>query len=87
MMADILSAEDDKQEGDELIHPVMSRGQRIAVQPSLHDIRAHAQQELQRLSLELKAARSQVPYPVQVSTALEQLAAVADQRMKMGEDH
>jgi nicotinate phosphoribosyltransferase len=87
MMADILSTEEDKQEGDELIHPVMSGGRRIAVQPSLHDVRAHVRQELERLPLDLKAARSQAPYPVQVSTALERLAAVADQRMEKVADH
>jgi nicotinate phosphoribosyltransferase len=80
MMADILSTEEEKHEGATLIHPVMSSGQRIASQPSLHDIRAHARHELERLPPELRATKRVVPYPVQVSTALEQLAAVADWR-------
>jgi nicotinate phosphoribosyltransferase len=85
MMADVLSVEHDKQEGEPLIHPVMARGERIASQALLHDIRAHARQELERLPLELREAKSQVPYPVQISTALEQLAAAADWRMRLAE--
>jgi nicotinate phosphoribosyltransferase len=85
MMADILSTEEEKHEGTTLIHPVMSSGQRIASQPSLHDIRAHARHELERLPPELRATKRVVPYPVQVSTALEQLAAVADWRVSLPE--
>jgi nicotinate phosphoribosyltransferase len=82
MMADVLSAEGDFREGETLIHPVMEGGQRIGSQPSLHDIRAHARHELERLPTELRAVSSLVPYPVEVSASLEQLAAVADSRMR-----
>jgi len=85
MMGDVLSVEDDKQGGEPQIHPVMASGQRIASQASLHDIRAHARRELERLPLELHKTKSQVPYPVQISTALEQLAAVADRRVSLAE--
>ena len=85
MIADTLSTEDDRQDGEPLIRPVMAAGRRLAGQPSLHDIRAHARLSLQRLPAELRTFRSLVPYPVQVSTRLEQLAAVADWRMSLPE--
>ncbi|WP_024507317.1 nicotinate phosphoribosyltransferase [Bradyrhizobium sp. ARR65] len=85
MVADMLSTEEHKQEGEPLIRPVMARGRRIAAQPSLEDIRAHARRGLERLPAELRGFRPLVSYQVQVSTALEQLAAVADWRMSLPE--
>lgn len=85
MMADVLSAEGDVHEGETLIHPVMEGGQRIGPQPSLHDIRAHARHELERLPAELREISALVPYPVQVSASLEQLAVMADKRMGLPE--
>jgi nicotinate phosphoribosyltransferase len=85
LMADILSTEEDALEGEKLIHPVMEGGRRIGPQPSLHDIRAHARHELERLPAELKEISPLVLYPVQVSVSLEQLAAVADERMGLPE--
>ena len=80
LMADTLSVEGDVHDGEPLIHPVMTSGRRIGPKPSLHDIRAHARHELGRLPAELKEISPLVPYPVQVSASLEQLAAVTDQR-------
>jgi len=80
MMADTLSVEGDVHDGEPLIHPVMTSGRRIGPKPSLHDIRAHARHELGRLPAELKEISPLIPYPVQVSASLEQLAAVTDQR-------
>lgn len=85
MMADILSAEGDIHEGEPLIHSVMASGRRIGPQPTLHDIRAHARHELERLPTELRAIGPLVPYPVEVSASLEQLAVVADRRMGLPE--
>lgn len=85
MMADVLSAEGDVHEGETLIHPVMEGGQRIGPQPSLHDIRAHARHELERLPAELREISALVPYPVQVSASLEQLAVMADKRIGLPE--
>jgi len=42
MMADVLSTEQDNQDGEPLIHPVMANVKRIAPQLSLHELRAHA---------------------------------------------
>jgi nicotinate phosphoribosyltransferase len=80
MMADILSVEGDLQDGETLIHPVMEGGRRIGAQPSLHDIRAHAHRELERLPVQLRAIKPETPYPVRVSALLQQLAAAADSR-------
>ena len=85
MMADVLSAEGDSHEGDTLIHPVMEGGRRIGPQPSLHDIRAHARRELERLPMELRAIQPLLLYSVEISASLQQLAAVADRRMGLGE--
>ena len=81
MMADVLSTEQDNQDGEPLIHPVMANGKRIASQLSLHELRAHGRRELERLPRELTTTKPQVSYPVQVAIALEQLAAVTDARL------
>ncbi|MGJ4938483.1 nicotinate phosphoribosyltransferase [Bradyrhizobium sp. HKCCYLRH3083] len=78
MLADILSTEEDQQEGEALIQAVMLGGRPVGSRPSLHDIRAHARRQLDQLPPELKASKSVPPYPVQISSRLEQLAAVAD---------
>ena len=78
MLADVLSTEEDKQEGETLIQAVMLRGRRIASQSSLQEIRAHARRQLDQLPSELRTCKLVAPYPVQISTRLEQLATVAD---------
>jgi nicotinate phosphoribosyltransferase len=78
MMSDVLSIEEDSQEGEPLIRHVMASGQRIGGQPSLRDIRAHAGRELARMPAE--GINATVPYPMQVSASLEQLAAAVDRR-------
>ena len=86
IMADFLSTEDDDvHEGEPLIHSVMAGGRRISSQPSLHDIRAHARHQLERLPVELTTNQPLVPYPVQVSNVLEQLAAATDRRLSLTE--
>jgi len=85
MMADTLSVEGDAHDGEPLVRPVMTGGRRIGPRPSLHDIRAHARHELERLPAELRELSPMVPYPVQVSASLEQLAAVTDRRMSLPE--
>jgi nicotinate phosphoribosyltransferase len=85
MIADTLSTEDDKHEGDLLIHPVMFGGRRVAPQPSLKDVRERARRELEHLPSELSTTKPSVPYLVQISPRLQQLAAVADRRMSLPE--
>ena len=57
---------------------VMASGRRIGPRHTLHDIRARARHELERLPTELRAVGPLVPYPVEVAASLEELAAVAD---------
>jgi len=52
---------------------------------SLDDIRAHARRELERLPMELRAIQPLLLYLVEISASLQQLAAVADRRMGLGE--
>ena len=85
MMMDILSTEGDIHEGEPLIHKVMVGGRRLGPQPTLHDIRAHARHELERLPAELRAFSPLMTYPVEVSGSLEELAVVADRRMGLPE--
>jgi nicotinate phosphoribosyltransferase len=85
MMVDTLSFDGDVHDGKPLIYLVMAGGRRVGPQPSLHDIRAHARHELGRLPAQLKEISPLVPYPVQVSASLEQLAAVTDQRTGLPE--
>ncbi len=85
MIADTLSTEDDKHEGELLIHPVMSGGRRVAPQPSLKDIRERTRRELERLPLELRTTRPSVRYLVRVAPRLEQLASVTDRRISSAE--
>lgn len=80
LMSDVLSLEGETEKGDELIHWVMANGCRIGPQPSLHEIRADSRKELERLPAELATLNPIVPYPVEVSASLVQLAAAVDQR-------
>jgi nicotinate phosphoribosyltransferase len=81
MMSDILCCEENVHEGEPLIHQVMAGGRRVGPHPGLHDIRAHARHQLEQLPMELRAIGSLVPYPVEVSASLKELAAAADRRM------
>jgi len=79
MVSDILSIEDDLQEGEPLIRRVLAGGQRIGRRSTIEDIRAHARHELARMPVE--GINSTAHYPVQISASLEQLAAAVDRRM------
>ena len=80
MASDVLAVEGDPHEGEPLIRPVMAGGQRIGRLPTIDEIRTHACRELARLPK--GGINLPVPYPVQVSASLEQLAAAVDRRME-----
>jgi nicotinate phosphoribosyltransferase len=82
MTGDVLSLEDDRQEGDPLLVPVVRDGQRLAPVPSLGEIRARAADELSRLPLPLAGLDAEAFYPVRVTPALEGLAAEVDRRTR-----
>jgi len=82
MAGDVLSVEDDDQNGEPLIHPVMQAGKRLLPSPTLGEIRAHAAHELQRLPTPLRELESGATYPVEVGEALGDLAAAFDRHLE-----
>lgn len=56
-----------------LLEPVMKNGQRLRPPPSLESIRAYARESLGRLPTEYQALQGASQYPVEKSSALEQL--------------
>jgi nicotinate phosphoribosyltransferase len=82
MREDVLTVEDDPQEGEALIMPVMRAGQRVAPAPSLAASRAHAAAELARLPDRLRRLEGVEQYPVHVAPALRALAAAVDARTR-----
>jgi len=81
MAGDILSLDDDKQSGTQLLQHVMQNGQRIGPRPTLADIRAHARRELEHLPEPLRRLEPNSAYPVQVTNRLVQLASDVDRRL------
>ncbi|HKH81626.1 MAG TPA: nicotinate phosphoribosyltransferase [Methylovirgula sp.] len=77
---DVLSLIDERRAGEALLKPVVRAGGRCAPKPSLDEIRAHARDQLAHLP---EALRKLEPfaYPVEVSNALQELAAECDRRM------
>lgn len=74
MVSDVMSAHDDRHEGEPLLQPVMRAGRRLGPRPTLGDIRAHTRRQLDSLPLAS-------PYCVEVADSLKQLAASVDLRM------
>jgi nicotinate phosphoribosyltransferase len=79
MAGDMLSAEDDAQPGEPLIHQVMGAGKRLT--PTLNESRAHAEREFQRLPEPLRELKMSGTYPIQVGEALIDLAVQFDQHL------
>ena len=78
MCSDILTVEDDPQEGEPLIHPVMRAGKRLCAPPPLTALRERAREQLARLPHRLRTLEKGPDYPVQVSSALCDLAKAVD---------
>jgi nicotinate phosphoribosyltransferase len=76
---DVITREDDIQEGKPLLQPVMRAGHRVSLPPSLSDVRTRAASELARLPGPLRELEEGPVYDVRVSQALRHLAAVVDQ--------
>jgi nicotinate phosphoribosyltransferase len=73
MAGDTLTLENDPQDGEALLQPVMREGKRIGPLPSLEEIRERAKSGLSRLPEPLHRLE-RYDYPVVVSPALEKLA-------------
>lgn len=74
MVSDILSAHDDRHDGEPLVRPVMQQGRRVHPPAALDDIRAHARRQLDAVP-PTSACR------VEVADSLKQLAASVDRRL------
>jgi nicotinate phosphoribosyltransferase len=83
MAADVLSVEDDAQQGELLIELVMQGGKRLKPAPTLAEIRARAARELERLPEPLRRLEPAASYPVEVSDGLRRLAVEVDGRMAL----
>jgi nicotinate phosphoribosyltransferase len=81
MAADVLSVEDDAQQGEPLIELVMQGGKRLQPAPALAELRARAARDLARLPEPLRRLEAGASYPVEVSDTLRRLAADVDGRM------
>lgn len=79
MRGDLLTLEDDEQQGEALIRPVMRAGRRLAPAERLEEIRARAARGLARLPQPLRRLGTEPAYPVTVSAALKGLAAAVDE--------
>ncbi len=82
MRGDILSLESDNQPGETLIVPVMRAGKRIALAPTLAQIRERAARDLARLAGPLARLESGFEYPVNIANALSALAKQIDAKAK-----
>jgi nicotinate phosphoribosyltransferase len=81
MAGDVISAEDDAQQGVTLLQPVMKAGQRLQPRPTLAEIRTHTARELTCLPEPLRKLEPGASYPVRVADALVRLATEVDDRM------
>jgi nicotinate phosphoribosyltransferase len=78
MAEDILTLEDDPQEGERLLRPVMARGRRLGAPVPLTDSRALAAGQLARLPDAVKRLRDTPVHPVRIADALTALAQKVD---------
>jgi nicotinate phosphoribosyltransferase len=74
MVSDILSAHDDRHDGEPLVQLVMQQGRHVRPPAALDDIRAHARRQLDAVP-PTSACR------VEVADSLKQLAASVDRRL------
>ncbi len=79
MCSDILTLEEDPQEGEPLIEPVMRAGKRLYAPASLTALRERACNQLARLPDGLRTLEKGPDYPVQVAAALRDLAKAVDE--------
>jgi nicotinate phosphoribosyltransferase len=79
MRSDILTVENDPQEGEPLIRPVMCAGKRLHAPAPLSALRERARDQLARLPHGLRTLEKGPDYPVQVSPALRDMAKAVDE--------
>ena len=82
MCGDVISIENDQQEGEPLLQLVMQGGRRTAPSPPLAEIRARSARELARLPEPLRRLEPNAAYPVAIGDALQRLAQDVDLRIR-----
>jgi nicotinate phosphoribosyltransferase len=75
---DVLTLEGDRQAGTALLVPFLRGGKRLAAPDPLARLREQTAVELGRLPTGLRSLETVTPPPVEVSTALRELAAAVD---------
>jgi nicotinate phosphoribosyltransferase len=78
MRGDVLSLENDPQEGEPLIQPFMKDGTRLAPGKPLNKLREHAFEQIKRLPQRLRTLEQRGEYPVTVADAIRRLAHLVD---------
>jgi nicotinate phosphoribosyltransferase len=78
---DVLTLADDAHFGQPLLAPFMRGGELLDPRVALGDAREHARRELARLPASLRSRAPSPSYPVEVSPALQALAAEIDARL------
>ncbi|HEY7316463.1 MAG TPA: nicotinate phosphoribosyltransferase [Candidatus Binatia bacterium] len=78
MSGDILTLEDDRQEGEPLIQPFMRAGKRVVATEPLADLRKRALAQIAKLPKSRRTLEHAPEYPVIVSEAIRNLAREVD---------
>jgi nicotinate phosphoribosyltransferase len=78
---DVLTLEDDHQDGQPLIRPVMRKGRRLHSPEPLAAIRERLQSGLEALPPSLKSLEQMPEYEVRISARLQKLAKEVDERI------
>jgi nicotinate phosphoribosyltransferase len=81
MEHDVITVEEDRQDGEPLIAPVMKEGRRLQASPPLSAVRDFALSELARLPMSLRGLEPAPAFVVHVSGALRRLARQVDESM------
>jgi nicotinate phosphoribosyltransferase len=79
MAGDVLTLDDDAQDGEPLLQPCLVAGMRVALSPALSEVRQRAAAQLERLPDHLRQLRVDPPYPVTIAPALQQLTQEVDE--------
>jgi nicotinate phosphoribosyltransferase len=83
MAGDVITLEDDPQQGEPLLRLVMHAGQRLQPSPPLSVVRQHAAAELACLPDHLRKLEVDPPYAVSIAQALHELTDVVDRRISV----
>jgi nicotinate phosphoribosyltransferase len=84
---DVITTLGDRLDGEPLLRPVMKDGRRLAMSPSLADIRRLVAARLEQLPASLRNLHDAPAYDVRISSSLQALAQDVDHSMQSSPDH